>query len=42
MEDVGKRFNGKYHRVIIMQIHGRLTNEQRDLIGQKGNNAPQY
>ena len=23
-----------------MQIHGRLTNEQRDLIGQKDNNAP--
>lgn len=27
-------------RVIIMQIHGRLTNEQRDLIGAKDNNAP--
>ena len=23
-----------------MQIHGRLTNEQRDLIGAKDNNAP--
>jgi len=23
-----------------MQIHGRLTNEQRDLIGQKDNNGP--
>lgn len=23
-----------------MQIHGRLTNAQRDLIGQKDNNAP--
>ena len=23
-----------------LQIHGRLTNEQRDLIGQKDNNAP--
>ncbi|XMO87608.1 polysaccharide lyase family 7 protein [Algibacter sp. AS12] len=32
--------DGKYHRTIIMQIHGRLTNEQRDLIGQKDNNAP--
>jgi hypothetical protein len=31
---------GKKHRVIIMQIHGRLTNDQRDLIGQKDNNAP--
>lgn len=32
--------SGKEHRVIIAQIHGRLTNEQRDLIGQKDNNAP--
>ncbi|PWH82161.1 polysaccharide lyase family 7 protein [Algibacter marinivivus] len=31
---------GKYHRTIIMQIHGRLTNEQRDLIGEDDNNAP--
>ncbi len=27
-------------RVIVMQIHGRLTNEQRDLIGEDDNNAP--
>lgn len=40
IEEVTKDSNGKYHRVIIMQIHGRLTNEQRDLIGQKDNNAP--
>ena len=40
MEDVSKDSDGKYHKVIIMQIHGRLTNEQRDLIGQKDNNAP--
>lgn len=32
--------SGNYHRVIIMQIHGRLTNEQRYRIGQKDNNAP--
>ena len=31
---------GNYHKVIVMQIHGRLTNAQRDLIGQKDNNAP--
>ena len=31
---------GKEHRTIIMQIHGRLTNEQRDLIGEDDNNAP--
>ncbi|MEO0472627.1 MAG: polysaccharide lyase family 7 protein [Bacteroidota bacterium] len=38
--EVSKDDNGKPHRVIIAQIHGRLTNEQRDLIGQKDNNAP--
>lgn len=40
MEASSKDDSGKYHRTIIMQIHGRLTNEQRDLIGQKDNNAP--
>lgn len=40
IEDISRADNGKYHKVIIMQIHGRLTNEQRDLIGQKDNNAP--
>ena len=28
MKEVTKDADGKYHRVIIMQIHGRLTNEQ--------------
>ncbi|WP_290698728.1 polysaccharide lyase family 7 protein [Lacinutrix sp.] len=40
MAEVTKDSDGKYHRVIIMQIHGRLTNEQRDLIGEDDNNAP--
>lgn len=40
MGEVSRGKDGKYHKVIIMQIHGRLTNEQRDLIGQKDNNAP--
>ncbi|MFD1315106.1 polysaccharide lyase family 7 protein [Namhaeicola litoreus] len=40
MDEVTKDKNGNYHKVIVMQIHGRLTNEQRDLIGQKDNNAP--
>ena len=40
MGEISKDANGKYHKAIIMQIHGRLTNEQRDLIGQKDNNAP--
>ncbi|MEM7103228.1 MAG: polysaccharide lyase family 7 protein [Bacteroidota bacterium] len=38
--DVSKGADGKFHRTIIMQIHGRLTNEQRDLIGEDDNNAP--
>lgn len=32
--------NGTPHRVIVMQIHGRLTDEQRDRIGENDNNAP--
>ncbi len=40
VEDISKNKEDKYHKTIIMQIHGRLTNEQRDLIGQKDNNAP--
>ncbi|TXN35231.1 polysaccharide lyase family 7 protein [Flagellimonas hymeniacidonis] len=40
MGDVSRTDDGKYHKVIIAQIHGRLTNEQRELIGQKDNNAP--
>lgn len=40
VDKVSRETSGKYHRVIIMQIHGRLTDEQRDLIGQKDNNAP--
>ncbi len=40
MAEISKEANGKYHRAIIMQIHGRLTDEQRDLIGENDNNAP--
>ncbi|ANW96809.1 alginate lyase [Wenyingzhuangia fucanilytica] len=40
VDEISKDSDGKPHKVIIMQIHGRLTNEQRDLIGQKDNNAP--
>ncbi|PCJ96114.1 MAG: polysaccharide lyase family 7 protein [Flavobacteriaceae bacterium] len=40
MDEVSRGKDGKYHKVIVLQIHGRLTNEQRDLIGQKDNNAP--
>jgi len=38
--DISKDANGNFHRTIIMQIHGRLSDEQRDLIGAKDNNAP--
>ncbi|MET2986084.1 polysaccharide lyase family 7 protein [Aureibaculum conchae] len=40
MDQTTRDSDGKYHRTIIMQIHGRLTDEQRDLIGAKDNNAP--
>lgn len=40
VQEVSKDASGKYHRIIIMQIHGRLTNAQRDLIGEDDNNAP--
>nr|WP_240321181.1 polysaccharide lyase family 7 protein [Kordia sp. SMS9] len=40
IDEVSRDKDGKYHKIIIMQIHGRLTNAQRDLIGQKDNNAP--
>lgn len=38
--EASKDSEGKFHRIIIMQIHGRLTNAQRDLIGEDDNNAP--
>jgi len=38
--EISKDKEGKFHRTIIMQIHGRLTNEQRELIGEDDNNAP--
>ena len=40
LSDISTDNSGDYHRTIIMQIHGRLTNEQRDLIGEDDNNAP--
>jgi len=40
MDDISKDSQDDYHRAIIMQIHGRLTDEQRDLIGEDDNNAP--
>tara|TARA_R110002072_G_scaffold69489_5_gene168611 strand:- start:5249 stop:6163 length:915 start_codon:yes stop_codon:yes gene_type:complete len=40
MGSVSKDSDDKYHRTIIMQIHGRLTDAQRDLIGENDNNAP--
>jgi len=40
IDEVSRAKDGKHHRIIIMQIHGRLTNEQRDLIGEDDNNAP--
>lgn len=38
--EITKDANGNYYRTIIMQIHGRLTDQQKVLIGAKDNNAP--
>lgn len=38
--EVSVEDDGDPHRIIIMQIHGRLTDAQRNLIGQSDNNAP--
>ncbi len=38
--NISTKSSGEYDRTIVMQIHGRLTNEQRDLIGEDDNNAP--
>ncbi len=38
--EISEDASGNPHRTIIMQIHGRLTDEQRDLIGEDDNNAP--
>lgn len=38
--NVTRDSDGKHHRVIIMQIHGRLTNDQKELIGKDDNDAP--
>jgi hypothetical protein len=38
--EISKDENGEFERTMVMQIHGRLTNEQRDLIGEDDNNAP--
>lgn len=37
---ISRSANGKYHRVIVMQIHGRLSNAQKESIGADDNNAP--
>lgn len=40
LDEISTNDDGKLDRVIIMQIHGRLTNQQKDEIGQDDNNAP--
>jgi hypothetical protein len=40
MGEITKDLDNDYYRIIIMQIHGRLTNAQKNLIGQSDNNAP--
>ena len=40
VSEVSQDQNGNPHRLIVMQIHGRLTDDQKERIGQKDNNAP--
>ncbi len=40
VSEMAKDANGNYYRTIVMQIHGRLTNAQKSLIGASDNNAP--
>lgn len=40
VDDISTDSDGDPHRTIIMQIHGRLTNAQKNLIGASDNNAP--
>jgi len=43
VEEVSKNYDTdkyEYDRVIVMQIHGRLSDEQKILTGAKDNNAP--
>lgn len=40
LDEISKDDDGDFHRTMVMQIHGRLTNEQRQAIGQSDNNAP--
>ena len=38
--DISKDASGNFHKTIVMQIHGILTNTQKALIGASDNNAP--
>lgn len=40
IEDISKNAKGKFDKVIVMQIHGRLSTEDRVKIGKKDNDAP--
>jgi len=38
--EMSKDGSGNYYRTIVMQIHGILTNDQKNIIGATDNNAP--
>ena len=40
IEEISKKEKFKYDKVIVMQIHGRLSMEDRDRIRKKDNDAP--
>merc|ERR1711939_703509 len=40
VEDISKDAGGKFHSTIVMQIHGRLTDDQRARLAKPDNDAP--
>jgi len=40
IDEISKNEKGKYDKVIVLQIHGRLSNEQKKKIGKDDNDAP--
>ena len=40
VDEISKNKKGKWDKVVVMQIHGRLSSEDRAKIGKKDNDAP--
>jgi len=40
LENISRDDEGNFHNIMVMQIHARLTNSQREEIGKSDNDAP--